>query len=437
MEGNQHAGVSLAQCREQIAAARSAVSALGSVLWQAPSGGGAAGLAGLLGEVDDLGLACDAARVAVVGEAMDRGETSGGSAAMTVTQWVRHHAPSTRAGGAGTVVAVAQAFQKQVNAPVKEAVDAGRLPVASAAVVVSEADKLRPMLGDLMQEPALTTLIETAADDGPRACRRVRPFILARYGAEGVLQDQQDRGKAFISLSQPRDTGADTFEYRLTLDVEGKAVLEAALGPLSAPKPVDGERDLRSSDRRRGDALLTLVRRAVAAGEEVGKTNKTTLLLTMDWESLRDGLGAATTLGGLDAGTHLAPETVRRLACDASVIPVVLGTGGEVMDWGLAKRFFTEAQTKRLWLRDGGCTYPGCDAPPQWTDAHHLVHWADLGPSDLDNGALLCDRHHTIVHNRRYAGRVVRGALGERVEWDLTRGSYDQLLARRAAQEPA
>ena len=150
----------------------------------------------------------------------------------------------------------------------------------------------------------------------------------------------------------------------------------------------------------------------MAAGDEVGKTNKTTLLLTMDWESLRDGLGAATTLGGLDAGTHLAPETVRRLSCDASVIPVVLGTGGEVMDWGLAKRFFTEAQTRRLWLRDGGCTYPGCDAPPQWTDAHHLVHWADLGPSDLDNGALLCDRHHTIVHNRRYAGRYQQEVVG-------------------------
>ncbi len=437
MEGHPAQELSLAEHREVIAAARSSLSVLGSVLWQAPSGGGPDGLSGLLGEVDALGMACDAGRVAVVREAMDRGETSGGSAAMTVTQWVRHHAPSTRAGGAGTVVAVAQAFQKQVNAPVKEAVDAGRLPVASAAVVVSEYDRLRPMLGDLMQEPALTTLIESAVDHGPRGCRKVRPFILARYGAEGVLQDQQDRGKAFIALSPPRDTGADTFEYRLTLDVEGKAVLEAALGPLSAPKPVDGERDLRGSDRRRGDALLTLVRRAVAAGDEVGKTNKTTLLLTMDWESLRDGLGAATTLGGLDAGTHLAPETVRRLCCDASVIPVVLGSNSEVLDWGLERRFFTPAQTRRLWLRDGGCTYPGCDAPPQWADAHHLVHWADLGPSDLDNAALLCDRHHTIVHNRRYAGRLVRDGDGERVEWDLTRGSYDELLARRAAQEPA
>jgi hypothetical protein len=446
MEGDQHrepgtgdgpgASLSLAERRERIAAAREALRGLDTVAWQAPSGGGPEGLAGLLGELDGLGLACGAAGVAVVREAMDRGETSGGAAAMTVTQWVRCHAPSIRAGGAGQVVALAQAFGKAVNAPVKEAVDAGRLPVRSAAVVVSEFEKLSPLLGDLMQEPALTTLIDTAAADGPAACRKVRPFILARYGAEGVLQDQQDQGKASIRLSQPRDTGAGTFEYSLTLDVEGQAVLEAALGPLSAPKPVAGERDLRTFDRRRGDALVTLVRRAVAAGEEVGKTNKTTLLLTMDWGDLRDRVGAATMVGGLDAGTHLAPDTVRRLACDGSVIPVVLGAGGEVLDWGLERRFFTDAQTKRLWLRDGGCTYPGCDAPPQWTDGHHLVHWADLGPSDLSNAALLCDRHHTVVHTRRYTGRVVKGSFGERVEWDLTRGSYDDLLARRTASNP-
>ena len=94
-----------------------------------------------------------------------------------------------------------------------------------------------------------------------------------------------------------------------------------------------------------------------------------------------------------------------------------------------------------MWLRDGGCTYPGCDAPPQWTDAHHLLHWADFGPSNLSNAALLCERHHTIVHTRRLAGRVIKGSFGERVEWDLTRGSYDDLLARRVASnteaEPA
>jgi hypothetical protein len=438
MEGNQQR-LSLAERRERIAAAREALAGFDADLWQAPSGGGPEGLSGLLSEVDALGMACDAGRVAVTREALGRGETSGGSVAMTPTQWVRHHAPSTKAGGAAMVVNLAKAFDKAANQPVKDAVDSGRLPVKSAAVVVDEFGKLSPLLGERMQEPALTTLIDIAADDGPAACRKVRPFILSRYGIDDVLQKEQDAGKAFIRLSQPQDTGANTFDYRLTPDVEGKAVLEAALGPLSAPapNPVDGERDLRTSDRRRGDAFVELVRRAVAAGEERGKNNKTTLVLTMTYEDLKDRLGAATTLGGLDAGTHLAPETVRRLCCDGSVIPVVLGSNGEVLDQGREERFFTDAQTKRMWLRDGGCTDPGCTAPPSWTDAHHLVHWADFGVSDLENGALLCGRHHTTVHSRRLAGRVVRGAFGERVEWDLTPGSYDDLLARRAAQEPA
>ena len=157
-----------------------------------------------------------------------------------------------------------------------------------------------------------------------------------------------------------------------------------------------------------------------------------------NWESLAAGLrGAGTTVGGSDTGTLLAPETVRRLACNASIIPMVLGTAGEILDQGHQHRFFTPAQTRRLWLRDGGCTYPGCSMPPHWADGHHLIHWADFGPTDLGNAALLCERHHTVVHSRRLAGHVVDDRHGTRVEWDLARGSYDQLLARRAAQEPA
>jgi hypothetical protein len=423
------------QRREWIAAAREALTGIESSLWQVPGGGG---LADLLGEVDALSATCESAKVAIVGEAMEPGETSDGSAAMTVTQWVRHHAPSTRAGGAGQLVAVAQAFGKPTNAPITEAVQSGRLPVRSAAVVVAEADRLRPLLAHGAEAHVLEGLIAMAVEHGPRGCRQLRPALLAKYGQDGELQDQQDAARRFVGLSQPIEDGTGTAEYRLFLDVEGKAVLEAALGPLSAPKPVDGERDLRSSDQRRGEALVTLVRRAVASGESVGTNPKAQLIVTMDWESLASGVrGAGVTVGGSDTGTMLAPETVRRLACNASVIPVVLGSEGEILDQGRAVRFFTPAQTRRLWLRDGGCTYPGCSMPPHWTDAHHLVHWADFGPSDLGNAALLCERHHTIVHSRRFAGRLVRDDAGERVEWDLTLGSYDELLARRAAQEPA
>ena len=133
-------------------------------------------------------------------------------------------------------------------------------------------------------------------------------------------------------------------------------------------------------------------------------------------------------MGGPEAGTLLAPETVRRLACDATIIPAVLGVAGAVVDLGTEVRLFTAAQIKWLWLRDGHCTYPGCDMPGQWADAHHLVHWADGGPTELLNAALLCERHHTIVHNRRYAGALVEDEYGSRVEWDRRVGSYDELL---------
>ncbi|KQZ88753.1 hypothetical protein ASD62_04960 [Phycicoccus sp. Root563] len=425
----------LEQRREHIAAARELLTGIADSLWQVPGSGG---LGELLGEVDALSASCDAARVAIVSEAIERGDASGGAAAMTVTQWVRHHAPSTRAGGAGQLVAVAVAFAKPCNQPIKEAVDAGRLPVRSAAVVVAEADRLRPALADGAEPHVLEGLIDMAAEHGPRGCRLVRPALLARYGQDGELQLQQDVARRFVALSQPVEDGTGTAEYRLVLDVAGKAVLEAALGPLSSPRPVDGERDLRGSDQRRGEALLALVGRAVAAGEGVGPHTKTQLIVTMDWDALASGVrGAGVVIGGPESGTMLAPGTVRRLACNASVVPLVLGSAGEVLDQGRAVRFFTPAQTRRLWLRDGGCTYPGCSMPPHWTDAHHLLHWADFGSSDLGNAALLCERHHTTVHSRRLAGRVVRDDAGEWVEWDLVLGSYDQLLAQRAAQEPA
>ena len=443
MEGS----LSLEQRRDRLAAAREAMQGIDAELWAVSCGGG---LGELLSEVDALGSSCEAARVAIVGEAMGRGDTGDGPRALTITQWVRQHAPSTRSGGAGQIVTLAQAFTKAANAPVREAVRAGSLPVRAAAVVVAEADRLRPLLAEGAEPHVLDGLIEMAVQHGPQGCRMLRPALLAKYGHDGQLQSCQDAGRRFIALSQPHDGGAGVFEYRLALDVEGKAVLEAALGPLSAPAPVDGERDLRTSDQRRGEALVELVRRAVAAGESVPTSPKAQICVTIDWESLASAVrGAGTTLGGSDTGTLLAPETVRRLACNASILPLVLGTDGEIVDQGRQHRLFTPAQIRRLWLRDGGCTYPGCSMPPHWADAHHLVHWADFGPTDLGNAALLCQRHHTTVHTRRLAGEVVQdpnseragtgagAGDGTRVEWNLTRGSYDQLLARRAAQEPA
>jgi hypothetical protein len=424
----------LEERRHLMVAACEAVGGLGAELWRAGSGE----LEQVMAEADRLVAAGEAARVVVLAEAVSRGETGSGALALSPVQWVRAHAPSTRAGGAGQVAQVAQAFAVTGRSAVKDAVLSGALPVRSAAVVLSEADRLAPLLAEGAEPAVVDGLIAMAVGHGPRGCRMLRPRLLAQYGRDGALQGEQDAAKRFVALSQPHVDELGLAEYRLVLDPEGRAVLEAALGPLSAPQPVEGERDLRSSDRRRGEALLQLVRQAVERADKGPRHTKSQLFVTVDLDTLRSGLrGAGVTVGGPEAGTLLAPETVRRLACDATIIPTVLGAAGAIVDLGRDERLFTAAQVKRLWLRDGHCTYPGCDMPGQWADAHHLVHWADGGPTDLSNAVLLCGRHHTVVHTRRYAGHLVQDGEGSRVEWDLRLGSYDQLLAHRAAREPA
>jgi hypothetical protein len=468
MEGRSTAA-DLAARRDVLKEACAALAGLQEVLHQAHG----PELGALLTQVDRLVMAAELGRVRVTAEAMERGETGSRGTASTPAQWVRRHAPSTRAGGAAQVVSMALDLTKEQNAPVLLAVTEGRIPIRSAAAVVSEAERLRPLLAQGAEPAVLAGLITMAEDHGPRGARLVRPRLLAQYGLQDQLQLEQDATAQFVSLSQPRENGPGIFEYLLTLDTEGHTVLEAALGQLAAPQPGEGGPDLRSSDRRRGDALVQIVRRAVAAGESVPTTTKAQLFVTMDYDRLaarlsdpgagardKPGLAAGTVIGGTQSGALLAPETVRRLACDATLIPLVLGTDREILDWGRAKRLFTAAQTKRLWLRDGGCTFPGCDAPAQWCDAHHLVHWADGGSSDLHNAALLCGHHHQLVHRRRLAGTLAKpprrgraGApdsepeaeagiaqgpeAGSRVRWDLQLGSYDQLLARRLAGEAA
>jgi hypothetical protein len=438
--------MTLGERRRVIAAAVGALDGLGDRLWEA----GGSELASLLAEVDRLVAAGESARVGVVAEAVSRGEPGSGAEALSPVEWVRRHARSLRGGGAGQVVGLARALAVPGNAAVKEAVVSGRLPVRAAAVVVSEADRLRPLLAEGAEPAVVDGLVEMAAEHGPSGCRSLRPALLARYGLDEVLDREQEAAARFVSLSQPRIGGLGLAEYRLVLDPEGRAVLEAALGPLSAPVPVDGERDLRPADQRRGEALVTLVHRAVAGAESVPVATKAQLFVTVDLDTLRHRLvretsgatssaepfgrvGAGEVLGGTQAGTLLSAEVVRRLACDAALVPTVLGSAGQVADVGCLVRLFTPSQVRRLWLRDRGCSFPGCTMPAHWTDAHHLVHWADGGPTDLDNAALLCQRHHTVVHTRRLSGRLDGG----HVSWDLTTGSYDRALASLTAREPA
>jgi len=100
----------------------------------------------------------------------------------------------------------------------------------------------------------------------------------------------------------------------------------------------------------------------------------------------------------LSHGGPITPAEARRLACDARIIPVVMGSDSQVLDVGRSSRTFPIGIRRAITLRDKGCTFPACDRPPGWTDAHHVKEWWQLGVSSYENGCLLCRFHHTLIH---------------------------------------
>ncbi|HEX7743780.1 MAG TPA: DUF222 domain-containing protein, partial [Micromonosporaceae bacterium] len=184
------------------------------------------------------------------------------------------------------------------------------------------------------------------------------------------------------------------------LDAETAALLHAALDPLCRPAGVG---DDRTPGQRRHDALGDVCRLALQTGEVPGSGGDAAQIVVT---TLFDTLTGQLTAGSLDTGVRLSPETVRRLACDAGILPAVLGGQGQVLDVGRQRRPVTGALRRALVLRDRGCAFPGCDRPPRWTDAHHIRHWADGGTTSLDNAVLLCRHHHRETHRRDWQVRI-------------------------------
>jgi hypothetical protein len=146
---------------------------------------------------------------------------------------------------------------------------------------------------------------------------------------------------------------------------------------------------------RQADALAELCERARGSDEfptTGGEPPHVSVLI--DWDALRTGVGAAT----LDHGQQISAGAARRLACDAAILPVMLGTGSEPLDVGRAMRTVPRAIRRALVARDRGCAFPGCGRPPGLCAAHHVRHWADGGATSVGNCCLICPLHHRQIH---------------------------------------
>jgi hypothetical protein len=171
------------------------------------------------------------------------------------------------------------------------------------------------------------------------------------------------------------------------------------LNAYAAPRPaLDGAPDLRDADARYAEAFVQVCRAAAADPNAPRRNGEPPHVnVTISLAALRGELGQLP--GLLDHGAVLSAEATRLLACDAKIIPIVLGSAGQPLDVGRATRLWPAAIRRAIEARDRGCAMPGCERPPSWCQAHHIRYWLEhLGATCVENGVLLCDAHHRIVH---------------------------------------
>ncbi|MDX2026529.1 HNH endonuclease signature motif containing protein, partial [Microcella sp.] len=221
-------------------------------------------------------------------------------------------------------------------------------------------------------------------------------------------REQALRDRRYLSLHRQPDGMT-----RLSglLDPESAALVREAVDGATSPRrggpsfvsAGDRERaeritrDTRTTEQLALDALVDLVRIGgdVAPTDIIGTRTPAVQVIVAE-RDLRAGRGLARIEGQTEP---VSIQTAHRHGCSSGVIPVVIEPRGDVVALGREARLFTRRQRIALAARDGGCRFPGCDRPPSWTEAHHIVPWSEGGTTDLAHGVLLCRHHHLLLHN--------------------------------------
>jgi hypothetical protein len=274
---------------------------------------------------------------------------------------------------------------------------AGSISVAHARVITDTIRTLptaaHAVHADELEQALLDVAHQAAADQVAKA----GACALAAIDPDGTLANDEDHQRLRGLTLHPNPDGTADLRGRLTPACA--AAVHAVLDPLAAPTPattasddVDtATADPRSHPQRMHDALYDAAQRLLRSGTLPDSGGvPATVVITITLDQLESRVGVATTSHG---GLISIPAALK-MAADAHLIPVVLGHGGGILDYGRTCRYATPAQRRALAARDGGCSFPGCDTPPAWCEAHHIIHWEHGGHTDLDNLTLLCGYHH-------------------------------------------
>ncbi|MDQ1527978.1 MAG: hypothetical protein QOG18_2591, partial [Microbacteriaceae bacterium] len=226
-------------------------------------------------------------------------------------------------------------------------------------------------------------------DDDLRMRREVR--LGRERGGMTPLHGQLDPVGAARFKAMLDSYSAPGCSPRFREESDDDAVGDDALDDDSLP-------ETRTHGQRNCDIMLGVITAGMFADEMTPKS-KTSIVLTMRADDYASGTGVAWLSGVQEP---ISAQHAHELACDAEIRLMRLGQHGEVLSLGLSlglsRRLFTPNQRLALTVRDGGCVWPHCTAPPAWCDAHHAIPWSRGGPTDVNNGVLLCPAHHRLLH---------------------------------------
>jgi hypothetical protein len=242
-------------------------------------------------------------------------------------------------------------------------------------------------------------LVDLAPSLTTRELRRLCREAIERADPDGAEPREDElRRRSGVQIVRRRD---GLVQWIITMHPEAAGFLTTAVDARTAPRrqptfqeddvELAVEHDDRTLGQQRLDALVSIARDSLCRDDGELAGTPVTMVVRLDYEALLSGIGSAR-IDGID--TPISAATARRLACDAEIIPAVFGGPSERLELGRSKRLFSKVQRRAIAIRDGGCTWPGCTAPPGWCEMAHIVAWLLGGETNLDNGLLLCPFHH-------------------------------------------
>ncbi|QIK74182.1 HNH endonuclease signature motif containing protein [Nocardioides piscis] len=289
------------------------------------------------------------------------------------------------------------------------AVRAGRVNLDQARVIASALDDLPDTVTPAVRERAELHLIDLADHWAPTPLRRlarkvldvIAPEIGEQAEREALEREEHAAAERTRLTLTPQGDGTTRISGRISDAAAARlrTYLEAFASPRRTASESDGQRV--PTPRLLGLALTDLLEALPAQVLPAHGGTATTVTVHLDHDQLTAALeraGVAT----LETGDTITASQARRLACQAKILPAVLGGRSAVLDLGRSRRLHSAAQRKALRIQQHQCQTVGCSVPAAWCETHHPRAWSDGGTTDLDNAALLCCHHHHRAHDTRY-----------------------------------